>query len=963
MGKINEYPISQTIGSSDNIVSIVGNELKLVPKSVASPEIKDAPTAQSIEDTDKIVTVIDGSVKLVNRSTVAPSVEDAASASTIADTDKVVTIQNGVTKLVNRSVVAPPATKPRDYSSSSTIADSDKIVTVIDGVEKLVARSVVAPSVTSAAATNVITDTDKIVTVQNGAVKLVPRGNVDTKPGNPAVDAEVVTTRPDAVLGANLDGTSYDLVKVSTENFLDGIDPATYTEVTDDSTVETVLAMNEDDEPIRVPKNKLIKDIATYPTATSVTDADKIVTVQNGAVKLVTREKVDTKPIDPSTYTAKTLVNVIGLDASNNAGKQSISSILDGIDPTTYEEAEAIAQFQGMDSNGNPVVIDVDEVVPKDPSEYATSTSIVDTDKVMIYQNGEPKLINRGLVDTKPVDPSDYPEVQTITDSDKILAVIDGEPMLVNRGFVDTKPGTQPADYPIKTGVTYVFGLDQNGDPSKVTKANLLNGVDPTTYSEITSKASVDTVQVIDTNGAPKVIDVDTLVPDPIDPADYPVSTTIADTDKIVTVINGEAKLVNRSTVASGGIDPSTLETLDFIDTVVGMDLDGEVGKIDFTTAVETEITTSPVSTTIADTDKVVTVINNEVKLVNKSAIGGGGSGSVDAFDVTYTPTGTTTQSNVGTALDLFILEAVPMIQTIDGYTKSDEIITDKFEEAFTIDTSDYILTETSAGLLEKVTVDDLTSSMSFDKLSTSTLSSSTHRVNGLYVQAVNSSFTRNRGIMEVLPTLTDPTKVLVSKGTNASTRAYGTIGVSDLFNDTIAAADKVTSIEDTDEVLAVVDGEIKLVPKSAIGGGGSGTPSRDITWSAYQNLTQEEKMSDTDFYVTGAPGGGSSDNKDIDILDILEHYDGRMTVLDYTTKLYGNMVFAVVYCSAAKVIPGASNTIFKTKSNVASFKFCYGDDTSWNNGTKSINRSSSSTMEIGDGYMFAFCSKLVEEG
>lgn len=667
MGKINEYPISQTIGSSDNIVSIVGNELKLVPKSVASPEIQDAPTAQSIEDTDKIVTVIDGSVKLVNRSTVAPSVEDAASASTIADTDKVVTIQNGVTKLVNRSVVAPAATKPRDYSASSTIADSDKIVTVIDGVEKLVARSVVAPSVTSAAATNVITDTDKIVTVQNGVVKLVPRGNVDTKPGNPAAEAEVVTTRPDAVLGANLDGTSYDLVKVSTETFLDGIDPTTYTEVTDDSTVETVLAMNEDDEPIRIPKDKLIKDIATYPTATSVTDADKIVTVQNGAVKLVTREKVDTKPIDPSTYTDKSLVNVIGLDASNNAGKQSISSILDGIDPTTYDEAETIAQFQGMDSNGNPVVIDIDEVVPKDPSEYATSTSIVDTDKVMIYQNGEPKLINRGLVDTKPVDPSDYPEVQTITDSDKILAVIDGEPMLVNRGFVDTKPGTQPADYPIKTGVTYVFGLDQNGDPSKVTKANLLNGVDPTTYSTITSKTSVDSVQVIDTNGAPKVIDVDILVPDPIDPADYPVSTTIADTDKIVTVINGEAKLVNRSTVASGGggIDPSTLETLDFIDTVIGMDLDGEVGKIDFTTAVETEIITSPVSTTIADTDKVVTVIDNEVKLVNKSSIGSGSGSGTPSRDMTWAAYQALTQEEKMSDTDFYVTGAPDM--SVDG--------------------------------------------------------------------------------------------------------------------------------------------------------------------------------------------------------------------------------------------------------------------------------------------------------
>lgn len=810
MGKINEYPISQTIGSSDNIVSIVGNELKLVPKSVASPEIQDAPTAQSIEDTDKIVTVIDGTVKLVNRSTVAPSVEDAASASTIADTDKVVTIQNGVTKLVNRSAVAPAATKPRDYSVSSTIADSDKIVTVIDGVEKLVARSVVAPSVTSAAATNIITDTDKIVTVQNGAVKLVPRGNVDTKPGNPAVEAEVVTTRPDAVLGANLDGTSYDLVKVSTENFLDGIDPTTYTEVTDDSTVETVLAMNEDDEPIRVPKDKLIKDIATYPTATSVTDADKIVTVQNGAVKLVTREKVDTKPIDPSTYTAKSLVDVIGLDASNNVGKQSISSILDGIDPTTYDEAEAIAQFQGMDSNGNPVVIDVDEVIPKDPSEYATSTSIVDTDKVMIYQNGEPKLINRGLVDTKPVDPSDYPEVQTITDSDKILAVIDGEPMLVNRGFVDTKPGTQPADYPIKTGVTYVFGLDQNGAPSKVTKANLLNGVDPTTYSEVTSKASVDTVQVIDTNGVPKVIDVDTLVPDPIDPADYPVSTTIADTDKIVTVINGEAKLVNRSTVASGGggIDPSTLETLDFIDTVIGMDLDGEVGKIDFTTAVETEITTSPVSSTIADTDKVVTVIDNEVKLVNKSAIG---SGSVDAFDVTYTPTGTTSEYNVGDVLDAFLLDTLP-------YISSTDIITDKFDhhEQEEVKIDDYFLMsyyseEDDSEHTQKVKVKDL-------------------HLNSAYVEYIaGEDF--------------DPVTVH-----DALYSIDGYMASDGIITDKFTTVDE---IDDDDYILIeTASGDLNKIRKADLITGGGGTPSRDVTWAQYQALTEEEKMSDTDWYV-----------------------------------------------------------------------------------------------------------------
>lgn len=924
MGKINEYPISQTIGSSDNIVSIVGNELKLVPKSVASPEIQDAPTAQSIEDTDKIVTVIDGSVKLVNRSTVAPSVEDAASASTIADTDKVVTIQNGVTKLVNRSVVAPAATKPRDYSSSSTIADSDKIVTVIDGVEKLVARSVVAPSVTSAAATNVITDTDKIVTVQNGAVKLVPRGNVDTKPGNPAAEAEVVTTRPDAVLGANLDGTSYNLVKVSTANFLDGIDPATYTEVTDDSTVETVLAMNDDDEPIRVPKNKLIKDIATYPTATSVTDADKIVTVQNGAVKLVTREKVDTKPIDPSTYTDKSLVNVIGLDASNNAGKQSISSILDGIDPTTYDEAEAIAQLQGMDSNGNPVVIDVDEVVPKDPSEYATSASIVDTDKVMIYQNGEPKLINRGLVDTKPVDPSDYPEVQTIADSDKILAVIDGEPMLVNRGFVDTKPGTQPADYPIKTGVTYVFGLDQNGDPSKVTKANLLNGVDPTTYSEVTSKASVDTVQVIDTNGVPKVIDVDTLVPDPIDPSDYPVSTTIADTDKIVTVINGEAKLVNRSTVASGGggIDPSTLETLDFIDTVIGMDLEGEVGKIDFTTAVETEITTSPVSTTIADTDKVVTVINNEVKLVNKSAIGGGGSGSVDAFDVTYTPTGSTSQFTAGYVLDIFVNTVIPFISSAD-------VITSNFEghEQEEVWDDDYFLMtyyseEDDSEHTQKVKVKDL-------------------HLNSEYVEYVaGEDF--------------DPVTVH-----DALYSIDGYMASDDIITDKFSTVDE---IDDDDYILVeTASGSLNKIRKADLITGGGGTPSRDVTWAQYQALTQEEKMSDTDWYVTDRTVPSSSGSKDVDIANILESYENRMTIVDYTTKKYGNMVFAVVFCEAAVALSSSQNTIFKTTNNVLSFDYCYGNNTSWNYSTKSINRNSLS-IEVGEGYMFAFYAKLVEE-
>lgn len=635
----------------------------------------------------------------------------------------------------------------------------------------------------------------------------------------------------------------------------------------------------------------------------------------------------------------------------------------------------------------------------------------------MIYQNGEPKLINRGLVDTKPVDPSDYPEVQTITDSDKILAVIDGEPMLVNRGFVDTKPGTQPADYPIKTGVTYVFGLDQNGDPSKVTKANLLNGVDPTTYSEVTSKTSVDTVQVIDTNGVPKVIDVDTLVPDPIDPADYPVSATIADSDKIVTVINGEAKLVNRSTVASGGggIDPSTLETLDFIDTVIGMDLDGEVGKIDFTTAVETEITTSPVSTTISDTDKVVTVINNEVKLVNKSAIGGGGG-----FDPSTMPTlenisnvigvnssGTAGKMAAKDALNESIVAYMDdqgveqyddtqyILSYYSGWHSEDDPEYDVPPELEYVNISDILLegirnaeeSESKPSTWEqgwvpivrstyrgdqlyKVSYEDFIGGGGFnpESIDMGTIPMLTLSYGYTDIEEASSGVEPHLIWHTDIPTmqteeLSDITHIdCWNINTSGPVIQRGSVSVDDFTSHIVNNLPTTETASDTDYILIeTASGALNKIRKSDLITGGGGTPSRDVTWAQYQALTEEEKMSDTDWYVKDRTVPSSGGSKDVDIANILESYENRMTIVDYTTKKYGNMVFAVVFCEAAVALSSSQNTIFKTTNNVLSFDYCYGNNTSWNYSTKSINRNSLS-IEVGEGYMFAFYSKLVEE-
>lgn len=191
---------------------------------------------------------------------------------------------------------------------------------------------------------------------------------------------------------------------------------------------------------------------------------------------------------------------------------------------------------------------------------------------------------------------------------------------------------------------------------------------------------------------------------------------------------------------------------------------------------------------------------------------GSGGSGPVDAFDVTYTPTGSTIQMDVGTVLDEFINNTIP-------YVSSTDIVTDKFEghEAIGIGDEDYFL-------MAYYSEED-------DSVHTQRVMTKDLHLNSEYVEYVaGEDF--------------DPVTVH-----DALYAIDGYMASDDIITDKFSTVDE---IDDDDYILVeTASGDLNKIRKADLITGGGGTPSRDVTWAQYQALTQEEKMSDTDWYVT----------------------------------------------------------------------------------------------------------------